>query len=398
MKPITYKLRLDAYTNECQAKIHAKQFDTGTRNLSVVLVLDDGAPYDMEGVAGATLYAKRPDGLTTLAAAEIEAGEIKLTIPSSIFSAQGTAECELTLYDADSNQLTSPRFDVIVEDSLYDENAVTASNDFTALIQKISEVERLKNGLVIKDCYPTLADLEAAVTEALPGDTYGVGTEGSYDVYTWAESKEWVNMGPLDAELDNVFQLAHLTEIPAHADLDSYMTPGSFYCAGPNVSTLSHLPPLYSIAAPFMMWVSSAGGTTVRLLVQQVLGQNYIFINHGTGWETAYEPISTETLSLEAGWTANNSGRNEVSRVGKRCVLSISAKYQSAMSPTTATLIATLPAEYRPEVTTYGVMYGYHTSTPTLNRLNVHTDGTVDIQGTTAANTSMTGFVVYNTN
>ena len=247
MKPITYRLRLDAYSNECQAQIHAKQFDTGTRNLSAVLVLDDGVPYDMTDVAGATLYAKRPDGLITLAAAEIEAGEIKLTIPSSIFSAQGTAECELTLYDADSNQLTSPRFDIIVEDSLYDENAMTASDDWTLLVQKLAEVENLKNALTIIDTYATYADLEAAVTDPNVGDTYAVGPDsGVYDVYTSTETGEWLDLGPLDVALEDYPKYQNMTALATGADLNSsaFMTAGTYIAYNSTAATIVNAPPL----------------------------------------------------------------------------------------------------------------------------------------------------------
>ena len=120
--------------------------------------------------------------------------------------------------------------------------------------------------------------------------------------------------------------------------------------------------------------------------------------NSGTtvesGW--AYEnEYSVEALSLGVNWTANSAGKNQVSRQGNRCVLSISAKYSSAMSPSTAVTIATVSSDYRPSYTVYGILYGYHSSSPTIDRVTVGTDGKVQIQGTTAANTSITGMVVY---
>jgi hypothetical protein len=44
--------------------------------------------------------------------------------------------------------------------------------------------------------YPTLEELQIAVPNPIIGDSYFVGTEAPYDVYTWTGS-EWLNLGPL---------------------------------------------------------------------------------------------------------------------------------------------------------------------------------------------------------
>ena len=123
-----------------------------------------------------------------------------------------------------------------------------------------------------------------------------------------------------------------------------------------------------------------------------------INVSSGTTYESGWEyerEYTSDQFTLATNWTANTSGRNQVSRDGKRCVLSISAKYSSAMSPSSAVTLTTLSADYRPSYTVYGILYGYHSSSPTIDRVTVNTNGTVQIQGTTAANTSITGMIVY---
>lgn len=44
--------------------------------------------------------------------------------------------------------------------------------------------------------YPTLEELQIAVPTPIIGDSYFVGAEAPYDVYTWTGS-EWLNLGPL---------------------------------------------------------------------------------------------------------------------------------------------------------------------------------------------------------
>ena len=123
-----------------------------------------------------------------------------------------------------------------------------------------------------------------------------------------------------------------------------------------------------------------------------------INVQSGTTYESGWEyerEYTSEQVTLATNWPANTTGRNQVSRDGKRCVLSISAKYSSAMSPSSAVTLTTLSSDYRPSYTVYGILYGYHSSSPTIDRVTVGTDGKVQIQGTTAANTSITGMIVY---
>ena len=52
-------------------------------------------------------------------------------------------------------------------------------------------------GLVILGYYPTVADLEAAVTQPRQGDIYGVGAEAPYTLYAYDAGDGWVDIGQL---------------------------------------------------------------------------------------------------------------------------------------------------------------------------------------------------------
>lgn len=54
------------------------------------------------------------------------------------------------------------------------------------------------NGLTILDYYATESALSAAVTDAQPGDAYGVGTAKPYSIYVWSATHGWVNNGVLE--------------------------------------------------------------------------------------------------------------------------------------------------------------------------------------------------------
>lgn len=54
------------------------------------------------------------------------------------------------------------------------------------------------NGLTILDYYASEAALRAAVTDAQPGDAYGVGAAKPYSIYIWSATHGWVNNGVLE--------------------------------------------------------------------------------------------------------------------------------------------------------------------------------------------------------
>ena len=53
------------------------------------------------------------------------------------------------------------------------------------------------SGFKVLDYYATLDALEAAVTNPIVGDAYGVGTGEPYDIYIYGKSSGWRNNGPL---------------------------------------------------------------------------------------------------------------------------------------------------------------------------------------------------------
>ena len=55
-------------------------------------------------------------------------------------------------------------------------------------------------GLKVLGQYPSLAELQAAVSQPEPGDSYYVGAAAPYDIYTWGSSggvQQWINGGAL---------------------------------------------------------------------------------------------------------------------------------------------------------------------------------------------------------
>ena len=206
--------------------------------------------------------------------------------------------------------------------------------------------------------------------------------------------------------------LGQQIEMPADANLKA-LPEGAYFRYG--LSSLTNLPPnlphdvgAYLGQSCAWLYVGSDNGGAghrfeILLLGDQAGSNNYIYAyicwriqgGDSSPWKLLHYPYISDTFGLGLGWTANTAGKNTISRQGNRCVLTVSAKCSSAMSPSTAVTLTTLSQEYYPKYTSYGILYGYHSSTPTIDRVTIQTDGTVEIQGTTPANTSITGMVVY---
>ena len=140
MNKVVEHITLDASKQGCQVTLTAKKGDTQTREIRANIISRGKAFY---AAGSCVINAKKPDGTVVYADCTVENGTIKCVIPSSMFAAAGRVECELMVYDESSNQLTSPRFEYVVEDVLYDEDAVISTDDYTALVSALAQANAL---------------------------------------------------------------------------------------------------------------------------------------------------------------------------------------------------------------------------------------------------------------
>ncbi len=146
MNKIVERLTLNASAGGTQAVLYAKRGDTGTREL-IACISGQGNAFKPSDAASAVINAKKPDGTCVCADCTVENGKIRCVFPSQLISAAGVTECELEVYDGNMNRLTSPRFDIIVEDVLYDENAVVSTDDYSALVSALARAEGVTDGI-----------------------------------------------------------------------------------------------------------------------------------------------------------------------------------------------------------------------------------------------------------
>lgn len=137
-----YKIALDVHDHGSNVSLKAKRGDTG-RILSITL-MDGSKPYVISSECYAVFTAKKADGNVIYNACTIEGNTITYAFTPQTTSAVGRAECEIKLYGAESKLLTSARFTIVVEDTVYNEgDKIESEREATALTRLVSEATAL---------------------------------------------------------------------------------------------------------------------------------------------------------------------------------------------------------------------------------------------------------------
>ena len=142
MKDSAYKISLDIHEHASQAVLKAKKTDTG-RKLHITLRAG-GTPYTIEDDCYAAFKAKKHDDTILFNACTIENNEIIYEFTEQTCTAVGRCRCEIALYGPDDKLITSPSFVLLVDGTIYPDELVESTDEFSALTKLITDA----NGLV----------------------------------------------------------------------------------------------------------------------------------------------------------------------------------------------------------------------------------------------------------
>ena len=255
---ITTSITLDLATPSFPPQVSAVQYDSDTRYIAITIT-DNGSPWTIPtGVIG-IVNIEKPDG--TVCFYEYDAdnnpavtfdGNVAtcLLVPQTL-TVPGEAYCDLSLYNADSQKITTFYFRLAIQPAAVPDNTITSTNYYNILTQEIAAAlgaaqavidltvtaETLEpsepasvtkttsgtvinlefgipqgaqgeqgpqgipgKGLSIMGTYASLEALQAAVTEPNQGDMYNVGASEPYTVYMWDTTTEpgsWISQGQI---------------------------------------------------------------------------------------------------------------------------------------------------------------------------------------------------------
>lgn len=100
---------------------------------------------------GLTFWSKKPDGTVSYLAATLSGANVQLDFTNQMLAVPGMVQVEIRMTSgdgADKTDISTPIFNVRVNPSNIDDTAPESTNEFTALVTALAEVEELKkNGL-----------------------------------------------------------------------------------------------------------------------------------------------------------------------------------------------------------------------------------------------------------
>lgn len=143
MRDSIYRYTLDMYDVASQVQITAKKNDSA-RKIYVTLT-ENGKPYTIENGCRAVFMMKKPDATTLYNDCYIiDSGKIiAYDFTTQTTSVVGLCECEIRLYGNDDTIITSPRFTILVNETVYADGQVTSDSEFSALTSALTSVVNL---------------------------------------------------------------------------------------------------------------------------------------------------------------------------------------------------------------------------------------------------------------
>lgn len=137
-----YKISLDIHDHGSSVSLKAKRGDTG--RLLHITLMDGRNPYTITKDCYAVFTAKKADGNILFNKCSVIGNTITYAFTPQTTSAVGKAECEIKLYGAENKLITSARFTLMVEDTVYNEgDEVESEKEVTALTALVSEAQQL---------------------------------------------------------------------------------------------------------------------------------------------------------------------------------------------------------------------------------------------------------------
>ena len=136
-----HRISLDIHDTGSQVSINAKKGDTA-RSIYITLQ-ENSKPYRIADGCHAVFTGVKPDGNYLFNDCTIKDNVITYDFTEQTVPVVGQVCCEIILYDANNERITSPRFDIIVNDVVYNDEEIASSDEANALITATAEAKAI---------------------------------------------------------------------------------------------------------------------------------------------------------------------------------------------------------------------------------------------------------------
>ena len=156
MEYANFRILLNVNEASSGAALTVKHGDNKRR--IYIYLTEDEHPYPLQGDFIAVLRAKKPDGTILYNYCTIEKDAVIYDMTAQTTAATGRVDCELRLYSAEGEQLTSSRFIILVDRALYPDETVTSMNEATELQRLLADSKVLKD--IVQNNWDSKVDKE----------------------------------------------------------------------------------------------------------------------------------------------------------------------------------------------------------------------------------------------
>ncbi|MBE6928041.1 MAG: DUF2479 domain-containing protein [Ruminococcaceae bacterium] len=143
MNSSIFRISLDIHEIHSQVTLYIKKADSARRIF--ITLTENGRPYQLTQDCMAAFTAKKPDGNILYNSCVIHGNIIAYAVTPQTTAVEGELLCEIRLYGSDSMLITSPRFTIVVDGTVYsDGDVVDSSSEFSLLSELVGQTRVVK--------------------------------------------------------------------------------------------------------------------------------------------------------------------------------------------------------------------------------------------------------------
>lgn len=159
MQPIVHKISIDLTNNKMSGAVNVQK--NGNCDTLEIYLTNKNQPYVFSDGVHARIRALKSDGTKLFNDCITGENSITYKITSQTVSVSGLVMCQLLLYDNNENLLYSPKFDLVVNENVYDDDGIESTNEYTALTEALSKADN-----VLENAQKSFRELNNAVVKA----------------------------------------------------------------------------------------------------------------------------------------------------------------------------------------------------------------------------------------
>ena len=165
MEYLSHRIFLDMHSTSSQTRLRVKQ---GTANRKLCFALREGGkPYKISEDCSAVFKATKADGTEIFNDCEIANDTIIYELTEQTTCVEGIVECEISLYDVEYKEITSPTFTIIIDANAFNGIEIASASEANALKKLIAgSVVEATQRVVIVIPFPELKEHTSEYTEA----------------------------------------------------------------------------------------------------------------------------------------------------------------------------------------------------------------------------------------